>query len=55
MCLTFDLLQMQMLDVSASQLSNLHPALVAHVAHRQTEVKESWALLQKAIRYTPRK
>ncbi|XP_067091847.1 uncharacterized protein [Osmerus mordax] len=39
-----------MLDVSASQLSNLHPVLVAHVAHKQTEVKESWALLQKAIR-----
>lgn len=42
--------QIMMLDVSVSQLSNLHPALAAGVTQKQSEVKDSWALLQKALR-----
>ncbi|XP_015218111.2 spectrin beta chain, non-erythrocytic 5 isoform X5 [Lepisosteus oculatus] len=39
-----------MLDVTASQLSNLHPALATGVTQKQGEVKDGWALLQKAVR-----
>ncbi|KAM3606718.1 uncharacterized protein V6R79_021938 [Siganus canaliculatus] len=42
--------QIMMLDVSVSQLSNLHPALAAGVTQKQSEVKDCWALLQKAFR-----
>ncbi|XP_047459002.1 uncharacterized protein LOC125018769 isoform X3 [Mugil cephalus] len=42
--------QIMMLDVSVSQLSNLHPALAASVSQKQSEVKDCWALLQKVFR-----
>ncbi|XP_055083243.1 uncharacterized protein LOC117382198 isoform X2 [Periophthalmus magnuspinnatus] len=42
--------QIMMLDVSVSQLSNLHPALATGVIQKQSEIKESWALLQKTLR-----
>ncbi|XP_050982914.1 uncharacterized protein LOC127175708 isoform X2 [Labeo rohita] len=42
--------QIMMLDVSVSQLSNLHPALAARVAQKQSEVKDCWAVLQKTLR-----
>ncbi|XP_069546160.1 uncharacterized protein [Brachyistius frenatus] len=42
--------QIMMLDVSVSQLSNLHPALAASVTQKQSEVKDCWALLQKVFR-----
>ncbi|XP_053732036.1 uncharacterized protein LOC128765358 isoform X3 [Synchiropus splendidus] len=42
--------QIMMLDVSVSQLSNLHPALTAGVIQKQSEVKECWTLLQKIFR-----
>ncbi|KAL1263653.1 hypothetical protein QQF64_006392 [Cirrhinus molitorella] len=42
--------QIMMLDVSVSQLSNLHPALSARVAQKQSEVKDCWAVLQKTLR-----
>ncbi|XP_028845378.1 uncharacterized protein mymx isoform X2 [Denticeps clupeoides] len=42
--------QIMMLDVTVSQLSNLHPVLAARVTQKQGEVKEHWALLQKAFR-----
>ncbi|XP_034464212.1 uncharacterized protein LOC117775298 isoform X2 [Hippoglossus hippoglossus] len=42
--------QIMMLDVSVSQLSNLHPALAAGVTQKQSEVKDCWALLHKAFR-----
>ncbi|KAM4607675.1 uncharacterized protein mymx isoform 4-T4 [Polymixia lowei] len=42
--------QIMMLDVTVSQLSNLHPALAAGVTQKQSEVKECWSLLQKAFR-----
>ncbi|XP_068597455.1 LOW QUALITY PROTEIN: uncharacterized protein [Brachionichthys hirsutus] len=42
--------QIMMLDVSVSQLSNLHPALSAGVTQKQSEVKDCWALLQKVFR-----
>ncbi|XP_068581389.1 uncharacterized protein [Cebidichthys violaceus] len=42
--------QIMMLDVSVSQVSNLHPALAAGVAQKQSEVKDCWALLQKVFR-----
>ncbi|XP_071337194.1 uncharacterized protein [Trachinotus anak] len=42
--------QIMMLDVSVSQLSNLHPALAAGVTQKQSEVKDCWALLQKDLR-----
>ncbi|XP_027133554.1 spectrin alpha chain, non-erythrocytic 1 isoform X5 [Larimichthys crocea] len=42
--------QIMMLDVSVSQLSNLHPALAAGVTQKQSEVKDCWALLQKIFR-----
>ncbi|KAM8860204.1 uncharacterized protein mymx isoform 2-T2 [Spinachia spinachia] len=42
--------QIMVLDVSVSQVSNLHPALAAGVTQKQLEVKDCWALLQKAFR-----
>ncbi|XP_054874518.1 spectrin beta chain, non-erythrocytic 1 isoform X7 [Amphiprion ocellaris] len=42
--------QIMMLDVSVSQLSNLHPALAASVTQKQSEVKDCWTLLQKVFR-----
>ncbi|XP_028279297.1 uncharacterized protein mymx isoform X3 [Parambassis ranga] len=42
--------QIMMLDVSVSQLSNLHPALAASVMKKQSEVKDCWAILQKVFR-----
>ncbi|XP_010787794.1 uncharacterized protein mymx isoform X6 [Notothenia coriiceps] len=42
--------QIMMLDVSVSQVSNLHPALAAGVTQKQSEVKDCWALLQKVLR-----
>ncbi|XP_063047463.1 nucleoprotein TPR isoform X2 [Engraulis encrasicolus] len=42
--------QIMMLDVTVSQLSNLHPSLAARVTHKQAEVKDCWALLQKTVR-----
>ncbi|XP_077960140.1 uncharacterized protein mymx isoform X6 [Gasterosteus aculeatus] len=42
--------QIMVLDVSVSQVSNLHPALAAGVTQKQSEVKDCWALLQKAFR-----
>ncbi|XP_074531898.1 uncharacterized protein mymx isoform X2 [Halichoeres trimaculatus] len=42
--------QIMMLDVSVSQLSNLHPVLAAGVTQKQSEVKDCWTLLQKVLR-----
>ncbi|XP_041107911.1 spectrin alpha chain-like isoform X4 [Polyodon spathula] len=42
--------QIMMLDVTVSQLSNLHPTLAERVTQKQSEVKNSWALLQQAVR-----
>ncbi|XP_064174002.1 uncharacterized protein LOC135245101 isoform X4 [Anguilla rostrata] len=42
--------QVMMLEVTVSQLSKLHPALAERVFQKQGEVKEGWALLQKAVR-----
>ncbi|KAG7492851.1 hypothetical protein MATL_G00019460 [Megalops atlanticus] len=42
--------QIMMLDVTVSQLSNLHPTLATRVTLKQGEVKDGWALLQKAVR-----
>ncbi|XP_065152281.1 uncharacterized protein mymx isoform X4 [Paramisgurnus dabryanus] len=42
--------QIMMLDVTVSQLSNLHPALAARVTQKQSEMKECWAVLQKTVR-----
>ncbi|KAK2824072.1 hypothetical protein Q5P01_021247 [Channa striata] len=42
--------QIMMLDVSVSQLSNVHPALAASVTQKQSEVKDCWALLQRVFR-----
>nr|XP_057914138.1 uncharacterized protein LOC131107810 isoform X3 [Doryrhamphus excisus] len=42
--------QIMMLDVSVSQLSNLHPALAAGVTQKQIELKDCWASLQKVFR-----
>ncbi|XP_036442971.1 uncharacterized protein LOC118819337 isoform X2 [Colossoma macropomum] len=42
--------QIKMLNESAAQLSNLHPTLASQVTCKQAEVKESWALLQDALR-----
>ncbi|XP_059215933.1 spectrin beta chain, non-erythrocytic 5 [Centropristis striata] len=42
--------QIMMLDVSVSQVSNLHPALAASVTQKQNEVKDCWVLLQKVFR-----
>ncbi|XP_077438064.1 uncharacterized protein mymx [Vanacampus margaritifer] len=42
--------QIMMLDVSVSQLSNLHPALAAGVTQKQSEVRDCWVSLQKVFR-----
>ncbi|XP_052006595.1 uncharacterized protein LOC127660426 isoform X1 [Xyrauchen texanus] len=42
--------QIMMLDVTASQLLNLHPVLVSRVTQKQSEVKDCWGLLQNAVR-----
>ncbi|XP_041105965.1 uncharacterized protein LOC121315702 isoform X2 [Polyodon spathula] len=42
--------QIMMLDVTVSQLSNLHPTLAERVTQKQRELKNSWALLQQALR-----
>ncbi|XP_058880920.1 spectrin beta chain, non-erythrocytic 1-like isoform X8 [Acipenser ruthenus] len=42
--------QIMMLDVTVSQLSNLHPTLAERVTQKQREVKNTWALLQQAVR-----
>ncbi|KAK7139728.1 hypothetical protein R3I94_012393 [Phoxinus phoxinus] len=42
--------QIMMLDVTVSQLSNLHPALAARVTQKQSELKDCWAVLQKTLR-----
>ncbi|CAN9499981.1 unnamed protein product [Ophioblennius macclurei] len=42
--------QIMMLDVSVSQMSNLHPVLAASIAQKQSEVKDCWTLLQKVYR-----
>ncbi|KAM9727031.1 uncharacterized protein mymx isoform 1-T1 [Menidia menidia] len=42
--------QIMMLDVSVSQLSNLHPALAASITQKQGEVKDCWTLLQRDFR-----
>ncbi|XP_056616433.1 uncharacterized protein LOC130431430 isoform X2 [Triplophysa dalaica] len=42
--------QIMMLDVTVSQLSNLHPALAARVTQKQSEMKDCWALFQKTVR-----
>ncbi|XP_051508281.1 spectrin alpha chain-like isoform X4 [Myxocyprinus asiaticus] len=42
--------QIMMLDVTVSQLSNLHPALASRVTQKQSEVKDCWSLLQNAVR-----
>ncbi|XP_058879838.1 uncharacterized protein LOC117403325 isoform X2 [Acipenser ruthenus] len=42
--------QIMMLDVTVSQLSNLHPTLAERVTQKQREVKNSWALLQQTVR-----
>ncbi|XP_057705155.1 uncharacterized protein LOC130923451 isoform X2 [Corythoichthys intestinalis] len=42
--------QIMMLDVSVSQLSNLHPALAAGVTQKQSEVRDLWVSLQKVFR-----
>ncbi|XP_067278657.1 spectrin beta chain, non-erythrocytic 1 isoform X6 [Pseudorasbora parva] len=42
--------QIMMLDVTVSQLSNLHPALAARVTQKQSELKDYWAVLQKTLR-----
>lgn len=52
-CTPNDLLRIhlhQMLDVTVSQLSNLHPSLAVRVTQKQAEVKDCWALLQKTVR-----
>ncbi|KAJ8285022.1 hypothetical protein COCON_G00038720 [Conger conger] len=42
--------QITMLDVTASQLSNLHPTLASRVSVKQSEVKDNWASFQRAVR-----
>ncbi|XP_051528165.1 uncharacterized protein LOC127425902 [Myxocyprinus asiaticus] len=42
--------QINMLNESASRLSNLHPTLARRVTCKQAEVKENWALLQEHFR-----
>ncbi|XP_019726187.1 uncharacterized protein mymx isoform X3 [Hippocampus comes] len=42
--------EVMMLDVSMSQLSNLHPALAAGVTQKQSEVKDCWVSLQRVFR-----
>ncbi|KAM4772453.1 uncharacterized protein WCC33_004168 [Rhinophrynus dorsalis] len=40
----------QMLDVSVSQVSSLHPVLASRANHKQRQVKDCWAQLQQSIR-----
>ncbi|TNM99911.1 hypothetical protein fugu_012944 [Takifugu bimaculatus] len=42
--------QIMMLDVSVSQLCNLHPALAPSITQKQRELKDSWLHLQKDFR-----
>ncbi|KAJ6664695.1 hypothetical protein lerEdw1_006268 [Lerista edwardsae] len=42
--------QIMMLDVTVSQLTSLHPSLVARVSLKHQEVKENWAQLQQLLR-----
>ncbi|XP_061692613.1 uncharacterized protein LOC133509530 isoform X2 [Syngnathoides biaculeatus] len=42
--------QIMMLDVTVSQMSNLHPALAAGVTQKQREVRDCWVSLQKVFR-----
>ncbi|XP_042299866.1 uncharacterized protein LOC121917799 isoform X2 [Sceloporus undulatus] len=42
--------QVMMLDVTLSQLTSLHPSLVARVSLKHQDVKESWAQLQQLLR-----
>ncbi|XP_060610035.2 spectrin beta chain, non-erythrocytic 1-like isoform X2 [Anolis sagrei] len=42
--------QVMMLDVTVSQLTSLHPSLVAWVSLKHQDVKESWAQLQQLLR-----
>ncbi|XP_053238868.1 uncharacterized protein LOC128410983 isoform X2 [Podarcis raffonei] len=42
--------QVMMLDVTVSQLTSLHPSLVARVSLKHQDVKESWAQLQQLLR-----
>ncbi|XP_056591231.1 uncharacterized protein si:dkey-238i5.2 isoform X2 [Triplophysa dalaica] len=42
--------QINMLNDSASRLSNIHPTLARRVTLKQAEVKENWAFLQELLR-----
>nr|XP_034964067.1 uncharacterized protein LOC118081770 isoform X3 [Zootoca vivipara] len=42
--------QVMMLDVTVSQLTSLHPSLVARVSLKHQDVKESWTQLQQLLR-----
>ncbi|XP_044300895.1 uncharacterized protein LOC123030759 isoform X1 [Varanus komodoensis] len=42
--------QVMMLDVSVSQLTSLHPSLVARLSLKHQDVKESWTQLQQLLR-----
>ncbi|XP_066474712.1 spectrin beta chain, non-erythrocytic 2-like isoform X2 [Tiliqua scincoides] len=42
--------QIMMLDVTVSQLTSLHPSLVARVSLKHQDVKENWAQLQQLLR-----
>ncbi|KAL8185660.1 UNVERIFIED_CONTAM: hypothetical protein K2H54_056728, partial [Gekko kuhli] len=42
--------QVMMLDVTVSQLTSLHPSLIARVSLKHQDVKESWAQLQQLLR-----
>lgn len=44
-------LSTQMLDVTVSQLTSLHPSLGAQVSLKHQDVKESWAQLQELWKY----
>ncbi|XP_053160357.1 uncharacterized protein LOC128348748 isoform X3 [Hemicordylus capensis] len=42
--------QVMMLDVTVSQLTSLHPSLLARVSLKHQDVKDSWAQLQQLLR-----
>ncbi|XP_066451322.1 spectrin beta chain, non-erythrocytic 5-like isoform X3 [Eleutherodactylus coqui] len=42
--------QIMMLDVTVSQVSNLHPLLSSRALHKHRQVKEGWARLQHTLR-----
>ncbi|XP_069464952.1 uncharacterized protein [Ambystoma mexicanum] len=42
--------QIMMLDVTVSQLISLHPELAQRVTQKHRQVKESWGVLQQAVR-----